>query len=134
MALLTPEEIAARMEAGQMDPAIFHHREHIALGWHYLRTGDTLRAIEAYSAQLRAFARRIGKESLFHTTITWAYLFLIKERLAMDPGAGFEAFHARHADLFERNPPLLSRYYRPDQLETGLARQEFVMPALTGPK
>ena len=78
---------------------------------------------------MRQFARKVGKPGLYHETVTWAYLLLIHERMARGPESeDFEAFAARNQDLLAWRPSILDRYYRPETLQSDLARRVFVLP------
>lgn len=107
----------------------FHHRDHVRLAWLYLRRLPVLDALTRFSEGLRRFAAANGASGLYHETITWAYLFLIHQRMA---GAGadetWEEFAARNPDLFTWKPSILDAYYEKETLGSELARRVFVMP------
>ncbi len=132
---MTPGDVRAQFEAGTLDPAAFHHCEHVQLAWSYLRELPFLVAAERFTTGLRALAARVGKPGLYHETITWAYLLLIRERLARQEadtksvGLGdWEQFAGANPDLLRWRGGSLERYYRPETLASPLAKAVFLLP------
>ena len=123
---MTEGELIAGFEDGSLKE--FHHCDHVRAAWCYLRTSPLLVALRRFTAALKRFAAAQGKPQLYHETITWAYLFLIHER--MRPGEEWDAFAARNADLLQWRPSVLDRYYRPETLGSNEARQAFLLPDL----
>jgi hypothetical protein len=122
-------EFIAAFEACAIAKSDFHHADHVRLAWLYLRAGTTLEAMERFTAALQRFARHHGVPGLYHETITWAYLLLIRERMERDGAPGdWPSFCAVNEDLLARNPSILERYYRPQTLRSEMARRIFVMP------
>ena len=111
-----------------IDPANFHHRDHVRLAWTLLDRYPFGAALARFSDGLRAFATRIGKPGVYHETITCAYMILIHARRRA--GETWEAFAARNADLFAWKPSILDRYYSPELLGSDRARTTFVLPDL----
>lgn len=71
----------------------------------------------------------MGKGDRYHETVTWAYLLLLNERIQrMPPDTGWEAFAAANTDLFGPHNSILLRYYRPETLQSQVARRSFLMP------
>ena len=107
----------------------FHHADHVRLAWIYLRRHSLLEAIERFTTSLQRFAARHGVPGLYHETITWAYMLLVHERMQRD-GASCEwkSFCAANGDLFAWKPSILERYYRPETLNSQLARSVFILP------
>jgi hypothetical protein len=78
---------------------------------------------------LKRFAAFNGHPGLYHETITWAFLFLIHERMADgEESETWEAFAARNQDLLTWKPSALDRYYDPETLQSERARRLFVLP------
>lgn len=107
----------------------FHHRDHVRLAWLYLERYPVLEALARFTEGLKRFAAANGHPGLYHETITWAYLFLIRERKAEPGGETWEEFAARNPDLLGWNPSVLDRYYARETLQSERARRVFVMPA-----
>lgn len=61
-------------------------------------------------------------------TITHAYFFLIRERMARMAVADWEQFAAHNPDLLEWKDGILGRYYRQETLKSELARSIFLFP------
>jgi 2'-5' RNA ligase len=125
----TDDEFVRGFEGCTLPNSAFHHRDHVRLAWIYLRRHPALTALARFTESLQRFAAFHGHPGLYHETITWAYLFLIHERMADAPGEeAFETFAARNADLFAWNPSILDRYYDPETLRSERARRVFVLP------
>lgn len=126
------DDFLASLEAGTLLPAEFGHRGHLRAGFLYLRRHDFPGACVAMKRSIQSFAAALGKGTLYHETLTIAYLALIAERLAEEPRElGFEPF-------LERYPELLSigyfrRYYPAGELDLPEARATFVLPRPRGP-
>lgn len=118
-----------QFEDGSLPASSFHHREHVRVAWLYLKTEPPLSALARFAAGLQRFAAAQGAAGLYHETITWAYLLLIRERMEREgAGASSEEFVERHPDLLAWKPSILDHYYRPETLGSELARRVFVLP------
>jgi len=115
-------------ETGTLPATDFHHRDHVRLAWLYLQEETPSGAIGRFAEGLKRFAKRAGKEGLYHETITWAYLLLVHERMGRASAVTFEDFAAKNPDLLTWSPSVLDRYYRRETLASDLARRVFVMP------
>ncbi len=118
----------AELLAGFRDATLpaFSHRDHVRAAWLYLRERPFEEAHSAFGRDLGAFAAARGAGGLFHATITWAFFVLIDERRR--PDEPFDAFAARHPELFQREPSPLARHYTPERLASAEARARVVMP------
>jgi hypothetical protein len=123
-------EFAAAFEACTLEP--FRHADHVRIAWIYLREGALLDALHRFVEGLRRYAASRGASGLYHETITWAFLFLIHERMQRTPADdgtnGFPEFAAANQDLLRWKPSVLDRYYRAETLQSELARRTFVLP------
>src|ERR1043165_6040816 len=115
--LVDDREFVAAFEDCTLPPELFPHRAHVRLAWLYLREESLLRVLPRYTEGIKRYAASLGASAKYHETITWAFLFLIHER--MQDEETFEAFAARNADLFE---PILRQYYRPETLGSDRAQ------------
>ncbi|HSZ63080.1 MAG TPA: hypothetical protein VK828_14855 [Terriglobales bacterium] len=126
---MTGDELIEQFENGVTPAATFHHADHVRLAFEYLRRYSALEALQRFSAALQRFAAAQGKVQLYHETITWAYLLLIRERIAR---AGAEPnwpeFAARNTDLLVWKGGVLTTLYRQETLDSDLARHTFVLP------
>ena len=79
-------------------------------------------------ASARLFAGQ-GKPSLYHETITTAFLLVINERLdGSERSLSWDAFALRNPDLLSWNPSVLDRYYFSETLKSERARRTFLLP------
>lgn len=109
-------------------PGEFHHADHVRLAFAYLSVCPPLEALDRFSRALRRFAEARGKSGLYHETITHAYFFLIRERMARTPGLGWNEFARENSDLLEWKNGILSHYYHEATLKSDLARSVFLLP------
>jgi len=129
---MTDQEIIQRFEQSQAQGGSFHHADHIRVAFAYLSRYPALEALQKFSSALQRFAAAQGKPGLYHETITWAYLFLIRERmLRAGHEQSWEEFAAANPDLltWERGTGgILARYYQPETLNSPAARSAFILP------
>jgi hypothetical protein len=122
------EAFLSAFEDCSLPDSAFHHRDHVRLAWIYLRDLPLLDALGRFTTGLRRYAAAGGKPDRYHETITFAFLFLVHERMQRSPGARWEEFERRNNDLLGWNPSILSTYYRPETLASEHARVVFVLP------
>jgi hypothetical protein len=126
---MTGEELIRQFENGATDAASFHHAEHVRLAFEYLGRYSALAALERFSDALKRFAAAQGKAQRYHETITWAYLLLIRERIARaGRSQTWEEFAERNPDLLIWKGGVLATLYRQGTLDSDLARQTFILP------
>jgi hypothetical protein len=88
-----------------------------------------LETLTRFSENLKRFATANGKPNLYHETITWAYAFLINERMERTGRTeNWEEFAASNSDLFDWKKSILKSYYSEETLRSELARKTFVFP------
>jgi hypothetical protein len=129
---MTGDELIDQFENGATPEDSFHHADHVRLAFEYLCRYPALEALGKFAAALKRFAATHGKPDLYHETITWAYLFLIRERmLRNDPPPTWEQFAAANPDLlaWERGKGgVLAEYYQMGTLASAAARAAFILP------
>lgn len=125
---LTETELFARFVDTTLPAAEFHHEQHVHVAWMFVRRYGMPQALAEFTTAIKRFAAAKGAHSLYHETITWAFLLLIAERQARTPANTWEAFAAANRDLLSWKPSVLERYYAKDVLQSELARRVFVMP------
>jgi hypothetical protein len=129
---MTNEKIIIEFELGLGPGGSFHHADHIRVAFAYLSQYSVLEALQKFSTALQRFAAAQGKPHLYHETITWAYLFLIRERiLRANHQQAWEEFAATNPDLltWERETGgILGQYYQPETLASAAARATFLLP------
>lgn len=124
---MTDEEFLRALERCELPAEAFTHAAHVRAGYLYLRAGGFDAALGRMRAAIQRYAAHLGKPDKYHETITVAHLALIHERLSECGDAGdWGRFQEQNPDLFERD--LLLRHYRRSELESGLARQIFILP------
>lgn len=126
---MTNQELVERFETLTLNPELFPHREHVRLAWIYLRDYPTLTALSKFCDGLKRFAASVGKPDLYHETITWAYLLLIRERMEKTVAwESWEDFAEKNGDLLDWQSNILKRYYREETLQSDLAKRVFLFP------
>jgi hypothetical protein len=130
---VSDDEFVAAFEDCTLPLESFRHADHVRMAFLYLGRYPLLEAIREFSASLLKFAVAYGKTNLYNETMTWAYLLLIRERLAR---AGrpqtWAEFSAGNADLLDWSNNILRKYYRDETLTSGLAKTTFVFPDRIG--
>lgn len=118
-------ELVDAFESCSLPPDQFPHRAHVRLAWLYLRDYSLLDALTRFVEGLRRYTGSLGAGAKYHETVTWAYMFLIHDRMARAPLDTFEEFAAANPDLFNG---VLEKYYSKETLSSELARRTFLMP------
>src|SRR5579871_237766 len=132
---MTDQEFIADFESCDLRNEDFHHADHVRLAFLYLCRFPVLEAVEGFSRALQRFATAHGKPNLYHETITWAFLFLIRERIVLQSSRQdgrqptWPEFAAENPELLNRKSKLiLSDFYSDDLLSSDLAKQIFILP------
>jgi len=129
--VMTNAELIQCFEADRL-PGAFHHADHVRLTFAYLLEYPVLQALERFAAALKRYAAARGKSQLYNETITHAYFFLIRERMARSTVTEWDEFALGNADLFVWKDGILLRYYHEATLQSDLARSVFVFPDKCG--
>jgi hypothetical protein len=124
---MTNRGVIASFEADNLSGE-FRHPEHVRLAFAYLSEYPAIEALQRFSVALRRYAAVRGKPDRYHETITYAYLFIIRERMARTRRLDWDAFMEANPDLLEWKPGILDRYYRQSTLQSDLAREVFLFP------
>jgi hypothetical protein len=129
---MTDDEFISRFEDCSLAAEPFHHSDHVKMAFLYLCRYSGLEALERFSTSLIRFANAKGKPGLYNETITWAFLLLIRERMAR---AGHQLswtqFAASNTDLLSWKDNVLQKYYRSETLSSDLAKRTFLLPDKT---
>jgi len=125
---MTNHDLITRFECDDVPETQFHHADHVRLAFAYLAEYPIAEALQKFSAALQKFATARGKTQLYNETITWAYLFLIRERMARQENLDWNEFASRNSDLLIWKNGILTRYYRESTLKSDLARSVFILP------
>ena len=126
---MTDQEFMARFEDRSLATHSFHHADHVRMAFLYLKRYAPLEALERFSTRLASFAAAHGKPGLYNETITWAFVLLVRERMARsDYELEWDQFAADNADLMSWKDNILKRYYRDETLKSELAKTTFLLP------
>ncbi len=126
---MTDDQFIAGFESGSLAADSFHHSDHVRMAFLYLCRYPALEALQRFSTSLARFAIANGKPNLYHETITWAFLLLIRERLARTGcQQTWTEFAAANGDLLNWKDHVLKKYYRAETLASDLARTTFLLP------
>jgi len=124
---MTNQELIERFESDSL-PGELHHPDHVRLAFAFLSECPVVEALDRFVNALKRYAGARGKAERYHETITFAYFFLIRERMVRTPAFGWEEFARRNADLLDWKAGVLARYYRETTLQSDLARRVFLFP------
>jgi hypothetical protein len=125
---LLTDPLVHAFERATIDPATFHHRDHLYVAFCYLSALPLEAALARYVHHLRQLVTALGVPDKFHATITWAYVVLLREAMDRSPGASFEDVVGEHSALLDHGAGVLYRYYDRALLESEDARRRFVLP------
>ena len=125
---LTDHDLVARFLDTSLPTEAFRHRDHVRMAWLFVRRDGMPAALATFPAALRRFADAKGASTLYHATITWAYLLLVNERQQRTAAAEWSAFAAANPDLLSWKPSILDRLYTADTLWSDEARRTFLLP------
>jgi hypothetical protein len=130
--LMTDHELLEQFEQLTLPLECLRHPEHVRIAYLYLTKLPVLEALQTFSAALKSFAAAHGKASLYHETITWAYIFLIHERRARSEKAqDWDEFARNNADLLTWKNGILTRFYKEETLASDIAKRIFIFPDRT---
>jgi hypothetical protein len=125
--IATTTDLIDNFEQGKLEQ--FHHSDHVRMAFEYLCRYPALEALGRFSFALRRFAAAQGKPNLYHETITWAYVLIIRQRMARSANPQeWDQFAQNNPDLFVWKNGILSRYYSEEVLNSDLARKVFIFP------
>lgn len=127
----TDDELIAAFEGAAFRPGEFGHADHVRLAYALRSRRGLMATLEALSTGLRNLATANEAPDLYHETLTWAFALLIHQRMLLQPAESWPQFAAANPDLLEWPSPALAAYYRPETLESDLARRSFVLPDRT---
>ena len=124
---MTDRELLERFESGTLDPADFHHADHVRVAFLWLREGELLDVLGHFTNRLKQLTASIGKAERYHQTMTCALLVVIAQRIA---GADqtWDDFAGANPDLLEWPSAVLRKYYSEEVLASEAARRTFILP------
>jgi len=122
---MTDQEFLMAFNSGTIQPAEFTHSAHIRLAYLYLKQAPFLEACIAMRDGLKRFAASIGKATLYHETITVAFMSIIYDRICSNPEMNWEQLLVAFPDLIDKQ--LLHGYYPEELLMSASARERFIL-------
>lgn len=121
-------EITRLFEAHDLDNTAFHHADHVQVAHDLLCKYDFTDAVAIYAKGIKTLATKAGAPQKFNTTITYAFMSLIAERMAAAKPCKFDHFVSENPDLLSKNT--LGKWYSSDRLQSDLARSIFLLPTV----
>jgi hypothetical protein len=123
------DAVIAQFEDCSLPLESFHHCVHVQIVFLYLCKFSLLEVLARFPAALTKYAEAHGKSGLYHETITWAYVFLINERMRRANGKlSWDQFRSQNPDLLTWKDSVLKKYYCAETLSSEFARKTFVFP------
>lgn len=115
-----------RFEAGTLTE--FHHRDHIAITWAYLRRDGVEAGAQRVKAGILALAAAHGASAKYHETLTRFWIGRVAAQVAAGQFQTFEAFIEACPELLDKGYAL--QFYRPETLASAEARTGWLEPDL----
>ena len=126
---MTDDELLEQFEKCTLPNSAFHHEDHVRVAFLYLSKYTVLDALGRFSTSLAAFAAANGGPLLYSETITWAFVLLIRERMARSGRLqAWSEFAADNPDLLSWKENILKKYYHEETLSSQLAKCTFLLP------
>lgn len=122
---MNPEQTLIDLDQGRLPAGGFDHRAHLHVAWHLARTLPLEEAIARMCGALRRFTAAVGQPGKFHTTLTWAWMVIVAQRMAGE--RDFDAFIAANPDLLDARDTI-ARHYPSTVFADPRARRTFVLP------
>lgn len=123
-------ELTRSFEAHELHNASFHHADHVQVAHDLLCKYDFIDAVAIYAKGIRTLATKAGAPQKFNTTITYAFMGLIAERMATARLSDFASFVSENPDLLSKNA--LGKWYTSERLQSDLAPKIFLLPTAPG--
>jgi hypothetical protein len=126
---VSDDAVLLAFEACHLDPAKFHHADHIRLAWLCVQRHGARQAEAILLDGIRKFARHAGVPGKFHYTITVAWTRLVASACCeSDSCDSFYEWIAIHPELL--NTRLMDEHYSAGKLESLQARCGWLDPDL----
>jgi len=130
---MTDDEFIVAFEAQAISRDDWTHEAHVRMAWIYV-TGET--ELDDAINKARTGIQKLNAANnveahLYHETVTWAFINIIYAKVkaeGKDTQKGWGHFRDTHPELFDKDRPILRRYYDEGILATDEARKSFVAP------
>jgi hypothetical protein len=123
-------EFLNQFEAHTLDPSYFDHHGHLRLAWLYLNKYQSEVAISKVTTGISGYAASLGVTNKFQHTLTEAIVRIMALRLDEDTSDTIECFLESNYDLVEDIWGVVGSYYSKEQLNSDVAKIQFVEPDL----
>lgn len=111
---------------GSLNPATFTHRDHVVCGAYALQKHDFFEAALLYANGLKSLVKKAGVPEKFNAAVTFAFLSIIAQKLAENPGTLAEDLPETCPELMQKD--LLAPWYSGAVLASDLARKFPLLP------
>jgi hypothetical protein len=129
-ALVMPDAaFLAVFERGGFPGDAFPHRAHLRMAWLYVTTVGADAAIPKAADGIRNLAAQNGLPTLYHDTITRAWVYAVAAMLRHSSTTTFADFIEEHPRLLDKH--LLLEHYSTDVLMSPEARAAWVAPDIS---
>lgn len=126
-ALVMPDaEFLEVFERGGFPGNAFPHRAHLRMAWLYVMKLGPDAAIPKAADGIRNLAKRSGLPTLYHDTITRAWVYVVAAAIGHSSSNTFTGFIDEHPRLLDKH--LLLEHYTKDTLTSPQARAAWVPP------
>jgi hypothetical protein len=126
---MSDDAVLLAFETCQLDPAKFHHADHVRLAWLCIQRYGARRAEAALLDGIRKFAQHAGVPEKFHYTITIAWARLVAAACCKsDSCDSFYEWIKPHPELLDKR--LMNEHYSAGRLESLQARCGWLDPDL----
>lgn len=117
-------------ESFQINPAEFHHREHLRIAYVLIIKYGVEEAFSRIKSDILGFLDHLGVgNGKYHETLTYAWLLLLHHSMQISECASnFELFIQKNDMLL--NPSLVDSHYSKALLTSSGAKKHFVSPDL----
>jgi hypothetical protein len=122
-------EFLAVFERGGFPGNAFPHRAHLRMAWLYVKSLGPEQAIPKAAAGIRNVAKHSGLPTLYHDTITRAWVYVVAAAIGYSSSRTFPEFIEEHPRLLDKH--LLLEHYTKDTLTSSEARASWVAPDLS---
>jgi flavin reductase (DIM6/NTAB) family NADH-FMN oxidoreductase RutF len=123
---LDDDAFLATFERGGFGGDDFPHTAHLRMAWLYVTRLGPEAAIDRAAGGIRNLAKANGTPTLYHDTLTRAWVYLVAEALERTAPTDFEGFLASNPQLLDKR--LLLEHYSPDVLSSSQARAAWIAP------
>ena len=126
---MSDDAVLQAFEACQLDPAKFHHADHIRLAWLCVQRHGEGAANAKLLDGIHKFARRAGAPQKFNHTATIAWTTLVAAACRKANSCySFDEWIKVHPELLNKH--LLNEHYSAGRLESSEARRGWLDPDL----